>query len=377
MALAIDRVEVIPIRAPRREPVKSGTNAGDPVTASEFGIVRILTRDGLEGLGEISITFPRIAHSLCHAARCLIAPSLIGRDPLERPRILAEIDRVLAGELSAPYIRAAFEMALLDLAGKHYSVPAFELLGGRMRDRVPLAWGIYQKSPEEMAADASKGRDQGYHAIKLKVGRRLADDLAAVEAVTRAVGPDLPLRLDANGAWRSVAEAANAMKAFAAVAPIAWIEQPLPRRNLDGLRTLRQMTALPVMADESCQSLRDAYELARAEAADVFNVYVVEAGGVLAASQIFAFAGELDIPCIIGSQAEMGIGTAACAHLGVSVPNLPYACECFGPVRYVRDIVQEPISIAGGYLTPPDGPGLGIKLNWDVVGEYGLRNLSL
>jgi len=217
-----------------------------------------------------------------------------------------------------------------------------------MRERIPLAWGIYQKSPEEMAADAIQGKQQGYHAIKLKVGRRLADDLAAVEAVTQAVGPDMPLRLDANGAWLSVAEAAHAMKAFAAIAPIAWIEQPLPRFNLDGLRALRQMTALPVMADESCQTLRDAYELARSQAADVLNVYVVESGGLTAAAHTFAFAGEVDIPCIIGSQAEMGIGTAACAHLGVAVPNLPYACECFGPVRYLRDIVQNPIAIAGG-----------------------------
>jgi L-alanine-DL-glutamate epimerase-like enolase superfamily enzyme len=370
MPLLIERVEVIPIRAPRKEPVKSGSNSGDPVTASEFGIIRILAHGGLEGLGEISITFPRIAHSLCHAARCLIAPALAGRDALERPRILAEIDRLLAGELSAPYLRAAFEMALLDLAGRHFSVPVFEFLGGRMRDRIPLAWGIYQKAPEEMAADAAQGKKDGYRAIKLKVGRRLADDLAAVEAVTEAVGPDMPLRLDANGAWKSVAEAAHAMKAFAAVAPIAWIEQPLPRHNLDGLRALRQMTALPVMADESCQTLRDAYELARSQAADVLNVYVVEAGGLMTAAQIFAFAGALDVPCIIGSQAEMGIGTAACAHLGVAVPNLPYACECFGPVRYLRDIVQRPIPIAGGYLTPPDGPGLGVELNWDAIREY-------
>lgn len=370
MTPVIERVEVIPIRSPRKEAVKSGSNAGDPVTASEFGIIRILTREGLEGLGEISITFPRVGHSLCHAARRVIAPALVGRNPLDRPRILAEIDRLLAGELSAPYVRAAFEMALLDLAGKHFDVPVFELLGGRMRDRVPLAWGVYQNSPEQMAADAVAGKVQGYHAIKLKVGRRLEEDLAAVEAVSQAAGPDVPLRLDANGAWKSVAEAARAMKAFAAVAPIAWIEQPLPKRNLDGLRMLRQMTALPIMADESCQTLRDAYELARAEAADVFNVYVVEAGGLMAAAQIFAFAAEVNISCIIGSQAEMGIGTAACAHLGVSVPNLPHACECFGPVRYVRDIVQDPIPIAGGYLTPPAGPGLGVQLNWEVVREY-------
>src|SRR5580692_11777480 len=192
MPPAIARVEVIAIRAPRKEAVKSGVNAGDPVTASEFGIVRIETRDGSEGLGEISITFPRVAHSLCHAARRMIAPALVGRNPLEAPKILAEIDRLLAGELSAPYIRAAFEMALLDLAGKHYGAPVYDLLGGRMRDRVPLAWGIYQKSPQEMAVDAAAGVQAGFQAIKLKVGRALDEDLAAVRAVAAAVGGDTP-----------------------------------------------------------------------------------------------------------------------------------------------------------------------------------------
>src|SRR3989442_148854 len=179
MPTRIAQVEVIPIRAPRKEAVRSGLNPNDPICASEFGIIRIETQSGLEGLGEISITFPRIGHSLCHAASHVIAPALIGRDCLARPQVLAEVDRLLAGELSAPYIRAAFEMALLDLAGKYYQAPAYELLGGRMRERVPLAWGIYQKSPDEMAADAVAAVSAGFHAIKLKVGRRLEDDLAA------------------------------------------------------------------------------------------------------------------------------------------------------------------------------------------------------
>ena len=369
MTSRIEQVEVIPIRAPRKEPVRSGLNLSDPVNASEFGIIRILTESGLEGLGEISITFPRIGHSLCHAATHLIAPALIGRDSLSRPQALAEIDRLLAGELSSPYLRAAFEMALLDLAGKHHGVPVYELLGGRMRERIPLAWGIYQKPPEEMAADAISGVAAGFHAIKLKVGRALDEDLAAIRAVADAVGPETPLRLDANGAYSCVAEAAAAIEAFAGAARIAWIEQPLPRHDIDGLRLLRQRTAVPIMADESCHSLRDAYDLARSQAADLFNVYVVEAGGLEAASAIFAFAGAVGIPCILGSQAEMGIGTAACAHLGVAVPHLPYACETFGPLRYCRDIVASPIPIDRGYLTPPDGPGLGVSLNWEAVEE--------
>jgi L-alanine-DL-glutamate epimerase-like enolase superfamily enzyme len=123
------------------------------------------------------------------------------------------------------------------------------------------------------------------------------------------------------------------------------------------------------MADESLQTLHDAYEVARAEAADVWNVYVVEAGGLLAASQIFALAGALDIPCILGSQAEMGIGTAAAAHLGVAVPHLPYPCETFGPLRYRRDIVAVGPRIERGWLSPPEGPGLGVTLDWAVIDD--------
>lgn len=365
----ITTVEVIAIRAPRKEAVRSGTGA-TPVEASEFGIVRIVTNDGIEGLGEISITYPRIGFSLCHAARRLIAPRLIGRDPLRLPELLALIDAILIGELSAPYLRAAFEMALLDLAGRRYGIPVYQLLGGKARDGVPLAWGIYQKAPEEMAADAAAAIEAGFKAIKLKVGRDLETDRAAVRAVAAATGNSTPLRLDANMSWRTVPQAVAAIEALAAEAPIAWVEQPLARENLDGLRLLRQRSRVPIMADESLQSLGDAYRIARAEAADVFNVYVAEAGGITAAGQIFALAKALDIPCIIGSQAELGIGTAAAAHLGVAVADLPYPCETFGPLRYERDVVEATPRIERGMLYPPDAPGLGVTLDWDVVNAW-------
>lgn len=365
--MKIAQVDVYAVRAPRKEPVRSGTTAAGPVTASEFGVIRLVADSGLEGLGEISITYPRIGFSLCHAARRLLAPRLLGHDPLALPQALRLIDDTLAGELSAPYLRAAFEMALLDLIGRHHGVPVHRLLGGRAREGVPLAWGIYQKSPHAMAEDAAAGIAAGFHAIKLKVGRALDDDLAAVRAVRGAIGPQVPLRLDANMAWRIVPEAAAAIRALAAEAKVAWVEQPLSRENLDGMRRLRQQTAVPIMADESLQTLRDAYAVARAEAADVFNVYVVEAGGLMAAAEIFAFARSLDIPCIIGSQAELGIGTAAAAHLGVAVPNLPYPCETFGPLRYERDVVSPGPRIERGTLYPPDGPGLGVALDWDTL----------
>ena len=364
--MKIECVEVIPIRAPRKEVVRSSAS-GAGVSASEFGIVRIRCKGGYEGLGEISITYPRIGFSLCHAARTLVAPALIGENALEMPRALGIVDRLLAGELSHCYIRGAFEMALLDLCGKKYGIPVYQLLGGKARDSVPLAWGIYQKAPEEMAVDALWGVRQGYHAIKLKVGRGLQEDIAAVRAVAQAIGKEMPLRLDANMGWQTVPDAARAMKALSAEAPVAWYEQPLGRHNLDGMRLLRLRSGLAVMADESLQTLHDAYQAARSEAADIWNVYVAEAGGLRAAAHIFALAAVLDIPCIIGSQAEMGIGTAAAAHLGASVPNLPYACETFGPLRYERDIVRKTPRIENGFLYAPEEPGLGVELDEDAV----------
>src|SRR5687768_16670074 len=94
----------------------------------------------------------------------------------------------------APYLRAAIEMALLDLTGRHFGMPVSQLLGGRARDAVPLAWGIYQKTPAEMADDAVAAVQTGFTSIKLKVGRRLEDDVAAVRAVSRALNDAIPLR---------------------------------------------------------------------------------------------------------------------------------------------------------------------------------------
>lgn len=367
--MRIQAIDIIPIRAPRKEVVRAA-DGSSPVTASEFGIVRILADDGTEGLGEISITAPKIGFTLCHGARRLLVPPLLGQDPRQLPRLLKIIDSTLKGELSAPYLRAAFEMALLDLIGKAAGVPVYQLLGGRAREAVPLAWGIYQKSPHEMAEDARAGLAQGFKSIKLKVGRQLSEDVAAVRAVAQAVGPDVPLRLDANMAWRTVPHALNCIAALAAEANIAWIEQPLERHNLAGMALLRQRSGVPIMADESLQTLMDAYQVAQAGAADIFNVYVVEAGGLLAAGQIFALASALDIPCILGSQAELGIGTAAAAHLGVAVSDLPYPCETFGPLRYAHDIITPTVRIEHGLLYPPEGGGLGVELNWAVVNEW-------
>ena len=100
--------------------------------------------------------------------------------------------------MSAPYIRAAFEMALLDLPGKALRHPVYQLLGGKARAAVPLAWAIYQKPPAEMAEDAVEAVAKDSRRSSSKWGATLADDLSAVRAVAEAVNGAVPIRLDAN-----------------------------------------------------------------------------------------------------------------------------------------------------------------------------------
>ena len=126
----------------------------------------------------------------------------------------------------------------------------------------------------------------------------------------------------------------------------------------------------PIMADESVWTPADAMACIRAEAVDVFNVYVAEAGGIYPASQIFAIAESARLPCIIGSMPELGIGTAAQAHLAFAMRNLGYASDVNGFIYHADDIIHETFQINDGYLAPPPGPGLGVSLNRDKLEQY-------
>ena len=144
--MKIGTIDVFPIRAPRKEPVRSGSSLGGPVTASEFGIRS--NRGGRRDRGPRRDLHYLPSDRLLAVPRGgrLLVPRLIGLDPLSRPTILELIENGLLGELSAPYLRAALEMALLDLAGRHYGVPLYEMAGGRAREGVPLTWELSQAS---------------------------------------------------------------------------------------------------------------------------------------------------------------------------------------------------------------------------------------
>jgi L-alanine-DL-glutamate epimerase-like enolase superfamily enzyme len=363
----IRSIEAIPVRAPRTKPMVAA--AGPPLVVSDFGVVRLRTEEDLEGLGEISMNGGRTGAIQCDDVNRLIAPALTGCDARDLRGLIVRMDQALGGSEPA---KAAVEMALFDVIGKRLGVPVYQLLGGKVRDRAPVCWGLGFGPPEPSAEEAARYVAEGFRTIKIKVGRPGTDlDIRMIGTVRKRLGEAVELKVDANTAYSSPMQAIQEIRRMEQFR-LQMVEQPLKGDQLEGMAYVRSHISTPVLADESMWRWQDAYAVARAGAADVLNVYVSEAGGLLAATKAFAIGEAAGLPALIGSQCELGIGTAAMAHLAVTMPNLAYESDITGHLRYPIDIICEKLDYCEGSIRPPDAPGLGVTLNEDVLSRWRL-----
>jgi muconate cycloisomerase len=270
--------------------------------------------------------------------------------------------------------KAAVEMALLDLAGKQLGVPVSTLLGGAVRDRVPLSHSIGQTDADKMAALAREKLAEGFGTIKLKVGEALEADVERTGAVRAAIGPGPTMRVDANGAWTTVDEAERTIRAIvAAVGTLELVEQPMPRASLAEMAELRRRLGglTKIMADESCWDPVETAELIATGAVDVVSVYVHESGGVLKAARNLAMAHAAGMTGLIGAMPELGIGTAAHIHIALAATELAHDSDCCGSIYWLEDFITEPLRIEGGFAyAPPGTVGLGVELDAEAVARW-------
>lgn len=367
MGLTITSVEAIPVRAPRTKPMISA--GGAPLRVSDFGIVRIRTSDGIEGLGEISMNGGRTGAIQCHDVERLLGPAITGKDPTQLRALVALMDRTLDGSEPA---KAGVEMALVDIVGKVRGLPAYEVLGGAVRDEVPIRWGLAFGDPDEGVREAASWVERGVRTIKIKIGRPGTGlDEQMVRAVRTGLGDGVAVMVDANSGFPTPMVAVQELRRLEAYR-LQLVEQPVSRRHLPGMAWVRCRIGTPILADESMRHWSEAYDVARAEAADVLAIYVCEAGGMLAATKAAAIGEAAGLPVTLGSQCELGIGTAAMAHVAVCLPNLAYESDITGHLRYPVDIIQEQLTYAGGCVRPPSAPGLGVSLAEDVLARWRL-----
>jgi L-alanine-DL-glutamate epimerase-like enolase superfamily enzyme len=366
----ITRIETIPVQIPIN-PQRAIRGSLGAHIVSPFLMIKIHTDEGIGGLGEVSCTpiwSGEDQVTADHFIHDYLAPALQGQDPVQIERLTAKLRQRLAAN---PFTKAGVEMALWDILGKAAGLPLYRLWGGPVRDFVPTKFSVSGLEPDKAGELAAWAVAKGFSAMKVKVGMDPEGDVARVRAVREAVGPDVRLGVDANGGWspRVAIQTIRRMYEFG----IYFAEQPVPPVDPAWMADVRNHVNIPIMADESVNTVQDAMSLARAGAADVLSLYVGKGGGVSVARKIAAVAEAAGLVCTVGSNLEMGVASAAMIHLAMATPAVAaeeFPCDILGPFFYEDDILAEPLPIQAGKAFPFERPGLGVELDEQKVERY-------
>ncbi|MFW6301221.1 MAG: dipeptide epimerase [Bacillota bacterium] len=284
-----------------------------------------------------------------------IWPKLKGQNPQDLNYLL---NKILGSAVNNTSAKAAAEIALFDLAAKINERPLWQFLGGRKRVLI-TDHTVSVDKPEIMAEAAREAVAEGFKILKLKVGVGPEVDLARVEAVGRAVGPEIKLRLDANQGW-TVNQAINTIKKLeAADFNIELVEQPVAASDYKGLKEVKENVLLPIMADESLFSLKDAVKLLEMQACDLLNIKLMKTGGISTALAIARLAKDYNIECMLGSMLESRISVTAAAAVALASENIT-RLDLDAPILIGEDGVDGGLSYKNDSLELPEGPGLGI-----------------
>ncbi len=368
--MKITAIQTYPVQVPIH-PARAIRGGRGVHATSPFLMLKVLTDEGVVGLGEVSCTpvwSGEDNFTAAHFIDTLLAPQLIGEDPTQIERLTIKMHKALAGN---PFTRSGIEMALWDILGKVAGLPLYRLLGGAVREFVTTKFSISGQEPAKAAEIAAWAVEQGFRTMKVKVGIEPEGDVARVAAVRSAIGNQIRLGVDANGGW-SPRVAIQTLRRLAEF-NIYFAEQPVQPYDVSWMADVRSNVQVPVMADESLFSVQDALMLIRAGAADIFSLYVGKGGGIGPARKMAAVAEAAGLSCTVGSNLELGVASAAMIHLAMATPAIAaeeFPCDILGPFFYEDDLLVESLPITGGSARPFERPGLGVELDEGKLKKY-------
>lgn len=354
--MRITKVDLYTISLPLVEPFIISYTSYETMPAI---IVKVHTDAGIVGYGE-SVPDEHVTgesvKSVHAALKYNLIPAILGEDPRNIKRIHTLMNEALVLNGAA---KAAIDIACYDVLGKASGLPIYTLLGGRKEEQPMIPKVLSILEPEILATQAKEAIQSGYKEIKMKLGTDPKKDVERVRMVREAVGPYIPIKVDANQGWRTISTARKVMSALEPY-QLSWVEQPLPRGDHSFFKRLQESTSIPLMADESLVHEQDLRTFLLDGSVDYINIKLMKSGGIYPAHKLATQAELFGISCQIGSMVESSIGSAAGFHVAVSKQNI-IATEISGPTRFSTDTGN--LSYNLPYVQLPHAPGLGIEVN--------------
>lgn len=330
-------------------------------------LVELTTDEGVTGLGEAA-AYP--SAGVVEATLRSIEPLVLGSDPFAIERLLKRVDVIGTWHhmrAQSPAL-AAVEGACWDIVGQVCGRPLVDLFGGRFHDDVEYFCYVSGDTPRDIGEVARQGAAGGYTTFYLKAGSpRPEDDLERVAALRLGIGPGARIRVDANEAW-SPGTAVRVIGELSRYG-LELVEQPTSGRNLAEMAYVRSRVDVPLLANEASWTRYDQLQVIRHGAADVISVDNQMDGGLLNLKRAAGLCEAAGLPVVKHSLGELGVAQAAALHVLASTPNVLHASQGYASMLS-DDVLTEPLAHKGGRVAPPDGPGLGVRLDPDKVARY-------
>lgn len=362
--LKITKVEIFNLNIPLKQPFKISLGV---IAHAENTAIKIHTnQDGLYGVGEsspMSFITGDTQKSNFELAK-MLSKLLIGKNPLEIEDRLYEMNSFI--KLSTTVI-STFDMALYDIIGKYANMPLYALWGGKSDRVITTDMTVSIDSPEEMAKQALGYKNDGFPAIKIKLGQETKLDVARIKAIRAAIGMEIPLRIDANQGWDTI----TAIKTLKELEQydIQHCEEPILRWNNTDLAYVRSKSPIPIMADESVFDHIDAFRLASMKACDYYNIKLAKSGGLNNALKIIAIAEGAGIKSQVGCMMESRLGLSALAHLVVARKNIIHFDMDTALMQSEDPVIGGITYHEGGVVKLPDTPGVGADFDLAYLDE--------
>lgn len=321
--------------------------------------IRVHTDQGLVGVGECS-AFPMIVgetQATCFAMAHDFASLWKGKDASKLELRMQELHDYTAFNST---IKSAFDMALYDIAAKAVQQPLYKFLGGKKKElETDLTIGI--DTPEKMAKTAADFVQKGVRIIKIKLGKDAAQDVIRIQRIAETIGSDIALRIDANQGW-NFDEAVYALQALGAF-NIQFCEQPMRQWHDDRLPSLKKLSPVKIMADESVFNHYDAKRLIIAGACDYVNIKFAKSGGIMEATKINEICEQYHVPCMMGGMLESRMALTAFAHFALAHDNIIFYDMDTCLLGHTTDPVTGGVHYNGFLLELPDTPGIGADVD--------------